>query len=98
MDFVVTVCDSAAGEACPLWPGHPSIAHWSIDDPVAVEGSDEDREQAFDRAFRILKDQISTFIHLPLASLDQFTMGTRLRAIGHLEEADTVSEGGTPRG
>ena len=47
MDFVLTVCDSAAGEACPVWPGHPSIAHWAIDDPVAVEGSDADKEQAF---------------------------------------------------
>jgi arsenate reductase len=97
MDFVITVCDSAAGEACPLWLGHPSIAHWSIDDPAAVSGSDLDREQAFERAFQVLTRRISTFIHLPLASLDQFTMGTRLRAIGHMEGADTVSEGGTPR-
>ncbi|WP_114188394.1 arsenate reductase ArsC [Microvirga aerophila] len=98
MDFVITVCDSAAGEACPLWPGHPSIVHWSIDDPAAVSGSDEDREQAFGRAFQVLKTRISTFVHLPLASLDQFTMGTRPRAIGHTEGAGTVSEDGTPRG
>jgi arsenate reductase (thioredoxin) len=97
MDFVITVCDSAAGEACPLWPGHPSIAHWSIDDPAAIEGSNVDKEQAFERAFQVLKGRISTFVHLPLASLDQFTIGTRFRAIGHMEETDTASEGGKPR-
>jgi arsenate reductase len=98
MDFVITVCDSAAGEACPLWPGHPSIAHRSIDDPTAVSGSGKDREQSFERTFQVLTRRISTFVHLPLASLDQFTMGTRPRAIGHLEVTGTVSEGETPRG
>jgi arsenate reductase (thioredoxin) len=97
MDFVITVCDDAAGEACPLWPGHPSIAHWGIDDPAAIEGSNVDKEQAFERAFQVLKGRISTFVHLPLASLDQFTIGTRFRAIGHMEETDTASEGGKPR-
>ncbi len=90
MDFVITVCDTAAGEACPVWPGHPSIAHWGIEDPSAVEGSDVDRAKAFVRAFQFLKNRISTFIHLPLASLDRFTIGTRLRAIGHLNGASTV--------
>ncbi len=94
MDFVITVCDDAAGEACPLWPGHPSIAHWGIDDPAALEGSDRDKEQAFDRAFQVLKSRISTFIHIPLANLDPFTIGTRLRAIGHMEGASTVPAGG----
>jgi arsenate reductase (thioredoxin) len=94
MDFVITVCDSAAGEACPLWPGHPSIAHWGIDDPAAVEGSDWDKEQAFGRAFQVLKSRISTFIDIPLANLDPFTIGTRLRAIGHMEGASTVPAGG----
>ena len=87
MDFVLTVCDSAAGEACPVWPGHPSIARWAIDDPVAVEGSDADKEQAFIRAFEFLKSRIGTFIRLPSATLDQFGMGTRIQAIGHVEEA-----------
>ena len=90
MDFVITVCDTAAGEACPVWPGHPSIAHWGIEDPSTVEGSDVDRAKAFVRAFQFLKNRISTFIHLPLASLDRFTIGTRLRAIGHLNGASTV--------
>jgi arsenate reductase (thioredoxin) len=94
MDFVITVCDSAAGEACPLWPGHPSIAHWGIDDPAALEGSDQDKEQAFDRAFQLLKSRINRFLHIPLAALDPFTIGTRLRAIGHMEGASTVPAGG----
>jgi arsenate reductase len=94
MDFVLTVCDSAAGEACPVWPGHPSIAHWGIDDPAAAEGSDTDKEQAFVRSFQFLKSRIGTFVHLPLATLDRFTIGTRIQAIGHLEGASVVSVGG----
>jgi arsenate reductase (thioredoxin) len=97
MDFVLTVCDSAAGEACPVWPGHPSIAHWGIEDPAAVEGSDADKEQAFLRAFQFLKSRIGTFLHLPLVSLDRFTMGTRLQAIGHLEEAGMTPSSGIDR-
>ena len=87
MDFMLTVCDSAAGEACPIWPGHPSIAHWGMEDPSAVEGSDADKEQAFERAFHFLKASIGTFIHLPLATLDRFTIGTRLRSIGYMSGA-----------
>jgi arsenate reductase len=94
MDFVLTVCDSAAGEACPVWPGHPSIAHWSIEDPAAAEGSEAEKEQAFVRAFEFLKNRFNTFVHLPLASLDRFTIGTRLQAIGHLDGASTVSASG----
>jgi arsenate reductase (thioredoxin) len=94
MDFVITVCDDAAGEACPLWPGHPSIAHWGIADPAALEGSDWDKEQAFVRAFQVLKSRISTFIHIPLANLEPFSTGTRLRAIGHMEGASTVPASG----
>ncbi len=87
MDFVITVCDTAAGEACPVWPGHPSIAHWGIEDPSAVEGSDTDKEQAFVRAFEFLKSRIGTFIRLPSATLEQFGIGTRLQAIGHSKGA-----------
>ena len=90
MDFVITVCDSAAGEACPIWPGHPSITHWGIDDPAAVEGSDFEKQCAFDQAFQFLKNRIDTFVRLPLASLDQFTMGNRLREIGYMEGASTT--------
>ena len=93
MDFVLTVCDSAAGEACPVWPGHPSITHWSVEDPAAVEGSEADQEQAFVRAFQDLKHRISTFIHLSPAVLDQFMIGTRPQAIGHQDGASSVLAG-----
>jgi arsenate reductase len=95
MDFVITVCDSAAGEACPIWPGHPSITHWGVEDPAAVAGSDIEKERAFEQAFKFLKDRISTFLHLPLASLDQFAMGHRLRQIGQMEGASTGMKDGT---
>ncbi len=70
MDFVFTVCDSAAGEACPLWPGQPVTAHWGIEDPAAVEGSVVEKERAFNQAFRFMKNRISAFLSLPLRSLD----------------------------
>ena len=89
MDFVITVCDSAAGEACPLWPGHPSIAHWGIEDPAKVEGSDFEKERAFNRAFQFLKNRIDTLINLPLVSLDQFTISNQLRQIGYMEGASS---------
>lgn len=92
MDFVITVCDSAAGEACPIWPGHPSIAHWGIDDPAAVEGAEVEKRRAFEQAFILLKNRIGTFIHLPLESLDRFTIGNRLRQIGRSEEASPGAE------
>ncbi len=87
MDFVFTVCDNAAGEACPVWPGHPSTAHWGVEDPAAAEGSDLDKEAAFITAFRYMKNRISAFINLPLASIDRMTLGARLREIGRLDGA-----------
>ena len=95
IDFVLIVCDSAAGEACPGSPGHPSIAHWAIDEPAAVEGSDADNEQTFIRAFEFLKSRIDTFVRLPGAPLDRFGMGTRIQAIGHLEAAGRTPSRGT---
>jgi arsenate reductase (thioredoxin) len=83
------VCDSVAGEACPLWPGHPSICHWGIEDPAKVEGSDIEKERAFEQAFRFLKNRIGTFINLPLGSLDQFAMCNHLRQIGYMEGASS---------
>lgn len=65
MDFVFTVCDNAAGEACPVWPGRPATGHWGVEDPAAVEGSDSEKERAFNLAFRILRDRISEFLALP---------------------------------
>lgn len=87
MDFVFTVCDSAAGEACPVWPGHPATAHWGIADPAAVGGSDIDKERAFSEAAKYLKARISIFLSLPFASFDQLSLSTRLREIGQAEGA-----------
>lgn len=87
MDFVFTVCDSAAGEGCPVWPGRPMTAHWGIEDPAVVEGTDIEKEAAFVAAFRYLKNRIGVFTNLPLRSIDQLSLGTRLREIGHLDGA-----------
>jgi protein-tyrosine-phosphatase len=85
MDFVITVCDTAAGETCPLWPGQPISTHWGVDDPAAVEGSDIDKERAFVRAFRYLRNRISIFTGLPVASLSRLALTARLQEIGRLE-------------
>ncbi len=82
MDFVFTVCDNAAGETCPIWPGQPMTAHWGIEDPAAAEGSDLQREAAFVTAFRYLKNRISAFTALPMSSLDKVSLSARLREIG----------------
>ncbi|MCG7392904.1 arsenate reductase ArsC [Microvirga sp. ACRRW] len=87
MDFIFTVCDSAAGEACPIWPGHPASAHWGIEDPAAVVGTDIERERAFVQAFKFLKNRISALLALPMASLDGIALTHQLREIGRLEGA-----------
>ena len=87
MDFVFTVCDNAAGEACPIWPGQPMTAHWGIEDPAAAEGSELERQAAFVTAFRYLKNRIDTFVNLPLRSIDKLSLGTRLREIGRSDGA-----------
>ena len=87
MDFVFTVCDSAAGEACPVWPGQPMTAHWGIEDPAAVEGTDLEKERAFVLALRYLKNRINIFGSLPIRSLDEVALGNRLRDIGRMEGA-----------
>jgi arsenate reductase (thioredoxin) len=87
MDFVFTVCDNAAGEACPIWPGQPMTAHWGIEDPAAVEGSDLEKEAAFVAAFRYLKNRIAAFASLPFASIDSLSLGTKLRDIGRMDGA-----------
>ena len=89
MDFVFTVCDSAAGEACPHWPGQPMTAHWGIEDPAAVEGSDVDKERAFVTAFRFLKNRVGAFAAIPVERLDKLTLVSRLREIGEMEGATT---------
>ena len=87
MDFVFTVCDNAAGETCPLWPGKPITAHWGIEDPAAVEGSDIEKERAFNAAFRHLKNRILAFIALPIASLDAMALSNSLEQIGRMDGA-----------
>ncbi len=82
LDFIFTVCDNAAGEVCPTWPGKPMTAHWGIADPAAVEGSDADKAFAFRKALRELETRIKLFIELPISSLDRMTLGEKLRAIG----------------
>ncbi len=85
MDFVFTVCDNAAGETCPIWPGQPMTAHWGIEDPAAAMGGEIDKEAAFAAAFRYLTSRISVFTALPLKSLDTVALGAKLREIGHAE-------------
>jgi len=87
MDFVFTVCDNAAGEACPVWPGQPMTAHWGIEDPAAVEGPDIEKEKAFVAAFRYLRNRTSVFAALPITSLDRMTLSSKLVEIGQLKGA-----------
>lgn len=87
MDFIFTVCDSAAGESCPVWPGHPATAHWGIEDPAAVEGSDMDKERAFVQAFKYLHNRIDLFLNLPLDRLDAAALQRSLGEIGRSEGA-----------
>jgi protein-tyrosine-phosphatase len=82
LDFVFTVCDNAAGETCPLWPGQPMTAHWGVPDPAAAEGSEAERRLAFADAFRMLSNRIAVFVNLPLRSLDRLTLQRQLDSIG----------------
>jgi arsenate reductase len=82
LDFVFTVCDNAAGEVCPVWPGQPMTAHWGVPDPAAVEGSDEAKRKAFFVAFNQLQNRISLFANLPIDKLDRLSLQKRLEAIG----------------
>ncbi|MCT8998791.1 arsenate reductase ArsC [Chelativorans intermedius] len=82
MDFVFTVCDNAAAETCPVWPGQPMTAHWGVPDPAAVEGTEAEKHYAFADAYRMLSNRISIFTSLPLASLDRLALQKRLDAIG----------------
>lgn len=91
MDFVFTVCDSAAGEACPLWPGQPVTAHWGIEDPAAVDGNDLKKERAFVTAFKYLKNRISVFLALPFDNLSTMALANKLREIGRLKGATASS-------
>jgi arsenate reductase len=81
LDFVITVCDNAAGEVCPVWPGQPMTAHWGVADPAHVEGAPA-REKAFREAFRILQRRIDLFTSLPISSLDRLALSEKVREIG----------------
>lgn len=82
IDMVITVCDNAAGEVCPIWPGHPVTAHWGVPDPAAVTGSDVERRKAFQAAWMMLRQRVDLLLALPVERLDRLTMQHKLRAIG----------------
>ncbi|PHR16898.1 MAG: ArsR family transcriptional regulator [Sphingopyxis sp.] len=82
LDFVFTVCDNAAGETCPVWPGQPITAHWGIPDPAAATGSEAEKRAAFTEAYRMMLNRIGLFLALPLESIDKMSLQSRLRDIG----------------
>lgn len=90
LDFIFTVCDNAAGEACPVWPGTPITAHWGIADPAAAHGTDEEKRKAFLKAFDELSTRINLMLALPFDRLDRMSLTDRLRAIGN--QARSMSE------
>ena len=87
MDFVFTVCDNAANEMCPVWPGQPMTAHWGMPDPAEAKGTPAEIAFAFKDAYRMLERRLSIFVSLPLRSLDQLTLQNRLREIGRMNDA-----------
>ena len=87
LDFVFTVCDDAASETCPVWPGQPMTAHWGIPDPAAFEGTDSQIAFAFDDAYRMLKRRIEIFVQLPIQAIDRLALQDKLREIGRIEGA-----------
>jgi arsenate reductase (thioredoxin) len=92
MDFVFTVCDNAAGETCPVWPGQPMTAHWGIEDPAAVEGTPVQREAAFVTAFKYLRNRITVFAALPMRSISMMALQAKLREIGRMEGSSSGSK------
>lgn len=92
LDFVFTVCDDAAGEVCPVWPGQPMSAHWGVPDPARVEGTPSERAFAFADTFRMLNNRISIFASLPFASLDRISLKRRLDKIGAVDDAESGRE------
>lgn len=84
MDIVITVCDNAAGEACPVWLGHPALAHWGVPDPVEASGDDDTRRRAYTAAFAVLRRRIELLLSLPLDKLDRLAAQARLREIGKI--------------
>ncbi len=85
LDFIFTVCDNAAGEICPVWPGKPATAHWGMPDPAAVSGSESEKRSAFAETYRILNNRIGIFTNLPFDALDRISLQAKLNAIGEQE-------------
>lgn len=83
MDFIITVCDNAAGEACPIWPGHPASAHWGFEDPAAVEGTDEQKRAAFTKIFKQIVGRMNTFLALPIDKPEKHAITEGIKAIGN---------------
>ncbi len=81
MDIIITVCDNAAGEACPVWPGHPATAHWGFPDPSAVEGSDDEKRKAFDQVFHAIRRRIELLVNLPVEKLEKLALANELKRI-----------------
>jgi len=92
MDFVFTVCDQAAGEICPVWPGHPVTAHWGVPDPAAAGGSDTERQRAFRDALYTLENRIKLFVALPIDKLERLALKRRVDDIGRLREVTIEAE------
>jgi arsenate reductase len=90
MDFVFTVCDDAANEVCPIWPGQPMTAHWGVPDPAQSVGSEAERRLAFSEAYRMLKNRIVAFVNLPIASLDRLSLQNKIDTIGKLQQNPTT--------
>jgi len=88
MDFIITVCDNAAGEVCPVWPGHPLSAHWGFEDPAAVDGSDEEKRRAFNKVFHQIKERVRALVDLPLDKLESVQIKHELDTIGKLQRED----------
>lgn len=88
MDFVITVCDNAAGEVCPVWPGAPVTVHWGFEDPAAVQGADEEKRQAFKKIYDFIANKVEMFAKLPLAELDLATIKKEMVAIGNIKDSD----------
>jgi protein-tyrosine-phosphatase len=90
MDFVFTVCDQAAGEVCPIWPGNPITAHWGVADPAAAEGTEAQRVQAFRAAYRQLEARIKLFVALPIDKVDRMAIRREIEQIGHASSTQEV--------
>jgi arsenate reductase len=96
LDFVLTVCDKAAGEACPVWPGQPMSAHWGVPDPAAAQGNEAERRLAFADALRMLTNRIGAFVNLPIESLDRLSLQKKVDEIGKTETQPPMQERTSP--